>query len=744
MVTLRITPDRTIDNRQNYKLIRALYELYVPPLGRFGFGKWFVRYQPQARFWYDVILTADEIRFYVTVPKRWEEYARQKAGRCWPRASLEKVDRDELQLPEKGTQVAEMVYRRHDIFALHVDRTEDTQPLGAVMAAVNDMKDSDLARISICAQPVNRMNWADHAANAHKSFAKGKTPRRQGFSTKRALLRIGEVLDNLFSDASDTFLMVLGHGKDDVKSTEAADYEKREIMLDGHLDRITQAKKTEPVFKTRIRIASHSEDKNRRELTTRALAGAFVEVAGDNELERVDVSSRVKIRILYELNNHRLHPATHLETDTNIMSSSELGKLVQIPGAGLQDEYADQLQTIRLRQTDLPASVRSRGMLIGHQEYKNETIPVYQPTGDEDELCLPHVVIGGMGCGKTKGFGANFAVEAVVNGFGALVIDPAKKEMGDEIVKALEPGQVIRIDLSKQPISLDWCEVKYSSRAKNRLANTMITFFNTATDDAGPQTERYLRAAVMAMQTGKLSEIMRIFEDEVYRKKIVKKLPDGLNKMTLESFGKESESRQRQILAPIYNRMNTILGDEYLAQCMESDDSIDMVQLLSQRKAVVIDIPAKDIDGLAIDLMVNMLSTKIDLAMRLREEDNQFPYFVIFDEPHQYLRSATLWRAASVESRKWRLGYVWMFHSWEQIPRDLAEIIKAAGPHYHLYTSSQKTYRDLSFEISPFSIEEALATPRFHAINIIRAGGISVSPFMAKMLAPPTIRARAG
>src|SRR5690606_40312830 len=53
----------------------------------------------------------------------------------------------------------------------------------------------------------------------------------------------------------------------------------------------------------------------------------------------------------------------------------------------------------------------------------------------------------------------------------------------------------------------------------------------------------------------------------------------------------------------------------------------------------------------------------------------------IFDEPHQFLRSAKLWKAAAVESRKWRLGYIWMFHSWEQIPRDLREIIRAANPH---------------------------------------------------------------
>jgi hypothetical protein len=43
-----------------------------------------------------------------------------------------------------------------------------------------------------------------------------------------------------------------------------------------------------------------------------------------------------------------------------------------------------------------------------------------------DELCLPRIVIGGMGTGKTKGYGANFTAEAVRNGLSAVTIDVAK------------------------------------------------------------------------------------------------------------------------------------------------------------------------------------------------------------------------------------------------------------------------------------------------------------------------------
>jgi hypothetical protein len=169
------------------------------------------------------------------------------------------------------------------------------------------------------------------------------------------------------------------------------------------------------------------------------------------------------------------------------------------------------------------------------------------------------VVIGGMGSGKTKGYAANFVVEAVRNGFGVLAIDPAKGEIYNEVSTALSSDQVIKIQLGEKPFSLDWREVERSPKAKNRLANTILGFFNAANEEAGAQTSRYIRAAVMAMKTGKLSEIVRIFEDKEYRDTLISLMPDGMHKITLESFSNESERRQSQILSPIYNRLDIIL-----------------------------------------------------------------------------------------------------------------------------------------------------------------------------------------
>lgn len=159
---------------------------------------------------------------------------------------------------------------------------------------------------------------------------------------------------------------------------------------------------------------------------------------------------------------------------------------------------------------------------------------------------------------------------------------------------------------------------------------------------------------------------------------------------------------------------------------------------MSEPHAVIIDVPKTALGPEGVVLIVNLLSVKIDLAMTLREEAKQLPFFVVYDEPHQFLRSARAWKSAAVESRKWRVGYCWMFHSWEQIPGDLAEIIRSAGPHYHLYRASKKTFRELSEELVPFTIDDYVKMPRFHALNVLRIGEEQHVVFMAKMTPPPS------
>lgn len=676
----QIIPHATVKNNKVDQLPDIMADTYKELFERFNKGK---LANPE-RLFFETAITNKSYQTFITTNDDLCDIVKQQTQMTWKDVTLQ--DQEEKHFLDPNNSIAFNLKLKYPFFmSLKTDRSMQQIPLEELLEVSRFMKGGDQAFIQFGFQAAEEHWYKDADKDREEFEAKPHKRWKKEFS----------------------------------KSTE---------LKPGHLG-----------FDFVLRVIVQSKDERRKRQIARGIILAIKQLNQDNELKEKQIKP-IKMNRFIEDVERRHIPVPFLFGKRQILTPPEIAHFIKLPQRTLQDEYSI-IETVTGRETDIPDALKKGGISLGDVTFKGKKQPIYMPTNNHDELCLPHVVIGGMGSGKTKGFGANWIVESINNGFGALAIDPAKGEIGDEVAAALPDDKFKRIRLGEVPIALDWCEVKHSSRAKNRLANTIIGFFNTATDEAGAQTSRYIRAAVMAMQTGRLSEIMHIFEDDEYREGVVEQMNEGIHKMTLKDYSDMSDGKKAQILSPILNRLDTILGDEYLAECMESDQSIDMVDLMSQRKAFIIDVPKSELGSEAVDLIVNLLSTKIDLAMTLRKESNQFPFFVVFDEPHQFLKSAKTWKSAAVESRKWRVGYVWMFHSWQQIPRDLAEIVKAAGPHYHLYPSSKKTFSDLSEEIAPFTVEEALKLKKYHAINIIRAGDNGITnPVIAKMNKPPNSR----
>lgn len=691
-VTFKVIPDRTVRPWNVENFARSLHELYLPPIKRIESWRP-LKFRSQESFMFTIRMS-ETINFYLTVPERWSGYVKGKLTLCYPRATVLPAKLDEI----KATASGELSLLRHNFYSLNV--TKDYKPLSAVLENVRDLTEGESITIHTIATPIEREDWSRSAQEAYRRHKRGEKVERVSLDLEGAAEAILEAVDGVFNEAAGFIDFMMGTEKE-----KEIKIPRRHVLSSNTIQKMTL-----PPFLVRIVISVYSPDPLKAKVLVKSVGNAFNEIAGDNEFVVKEPSFLPR---------------------KSVLSSAELSKLLLLPGAELQMEYP-QIESIQHRQSRLPAIVTTEGLLIGHSVRQGIEHPVYLPTKNLDELCLPHVVIGGMGTGKTKGFGANLVVEAVKKGYGAIVIDPEKGEIGDE-VSSMVP--VTRIKFGHEIYGIDWKEALHSPRSRNRLANEIVSFCEAQSDEAGAQTVRFLRAAAKVVPGGRLSEVVSVLTD-----------PDYLNSLDIpesewtafKQYQLLSEARRNQIAMPVLNRLDIIQGDDYLNECMESQRSIDFVRLLDTPKAIIVDIPKALLGREAADILGSLIATKIDLAMTLRK--SSFPVFVVIDEPHQIIRGSRIWRSAAVESRKWRFCYVWMFHAWEQIPRDLAAIIQASGPHYHIYRTSKTTYRSLAEEIKPFDIEEAMETPLYYAINVIRAGGTTITPFLAKMLAPPSMR----
>lgn len=726
MIHLKIIPDNQIDNAQVETLSRSLSS-YKSLINRWNKEK--KRFDKHPFLSFETVLKKEGSFFLLTALDESEKLARKAIESTFPKATIQAIDEPFIKAP---LYMSELTYANHYFLSLRIDKRSNSL-LSAILDTILMLSDDEEIYLQSLAIPAGN-DWYLPALDAYKRFKAGDLPRKIRLDKeaigKGALMLTAKTLVG----AVNMITSLTGGKLDDPIDIHKA--ERSQILKDGYLRSETIHKARGEAYDYTGRIAIVCKDKNRAKDLSRMIATAYRSLDGDNHL----IDKKIDEKRGYKLMKER-KPDLKLQKD--YMSTLEFSRMLLLPTNHLQEKY--KIESVSSLVNPLPDRLLKGGLWLGSHILKGKEELIYFPVNDLDELCLPRIVIGGMGSGKTKGYGANLMYQAVINGFGALCIDPAKGEIYQELSSKLSPDQLIRINIGETPISLDWREAKHSKKAKGRLANTILSFFANSSDEAGAQTSRYIRASVMAMRGEKLSEILSILEDDKTREEAISRLEEGsIHHTTLKDLNDHSPGRRRQILEPILNRFDMILGDEFLSECFDADQGIDLVELMSQKKAVVIDVPKSIVGAEGVEIIGSLLATKIDLAMTLRKDEDQHPFFIVMDEPHQYSKSAKVWKSASVESRKWRVGYVWLFHEWAQIEKDLRDIIKSALPHYHLYSSSSKTYRDLIHEIAPYTVEEALKTKRWYAINILRSGGDYIKPFIAKMAPPPSDQKGAG
>lgn len=733
-VALKITPDSSVRNWRAEDVTKAFADLFRLPIDRFTKDGAKIQYKIQERAAFDIVFSGGRVQFFVSVPKKIEPIIKRRLQSVWEGATIERGIMPKL--GEKA-RVYALSTRKHDIYSLHTG-ANDNLPLGSILEAGRFIQENEAGRVSAYFDPMHQATWQNDLKEAWRRLREGHAPRKVDLSFKNALFMTATGLSGLMKEVTTLLSGLISDDKGNIYANEASNPQASEYAIE-RLENATKTKPNKQGLRTHLWTAAESEDNERADMIARTLAGSYGDLSADNELEARPVKRKRKAEALRTINTKQ-PPRVNLGVSK--LSTAEASKLVQMPGRDLQEKHKN-VDAIDQKQVEIDEQLTGDGLKLGDVTYRGKSQTVYMPTGDHDELCLPTAVIGGMGQGKTKGFGANRMVEAANNGFGGLFIDPAKHEVGEEIKKVLNPDQYEIINIADMKPSFDWCECNYSQYGKGLLADAVLSFFED-TDETGPQTERYLRAFVMGMQGTKLQEVFDIMERPKYLQKVIHNMPEGIHKETLRQYGEMSDSMRMRIVQPIYNRLDGIMGDPFLGDCFKSEKQLDFVEIMSQKKIFIIDVAKKD--GLTpkqINTIGNLLMTKINLAMQFRPEEKQHPFFVIVDEPHQFTRSSRIWESMSVEARKWRVSFTWLFHYWGQLPRAAQMSIKSALPHYHIYPTAKDTWKDLQEEIAPFTTDDGMNLKRFHAITVLRTGGGNTKPFITHMTLPPSEQRKA-
>lgn len=818
MVTFKLTPHVSVTNNTNAKLWRMLhkmYEVYDGVKSRTDLSKWRVNIREKDTIWYDVVFRAGKVEFYVSTSAIWAKKLRETLAQ-YVKATVEEVDGSVLSVPQGDAIVSELQLARHDIFSLDVRQSEQTSPIAAVMSTLNDVTESsDYARLSVCVDVMNRRKWAQQASWAHEKLSKGKVPQRGKLTASKAnkavktgivtfVNEIYDLLNDMLNAISNTFF------KSDkgYENKPIIDRNKQSALIEEinarKLSDKSNNKINQPVWKSRVRVVSTSDDPLRAQLAINTLTSAFSELAGDNELQAVKVHTRArKEEIIDELNTLHLSARTKADGDVSLLSCDELAKVaLQLPTAAVQQHWESALQVNRKVETDIPKVLeykpaqdyvevdgikisvgsnniriherkarkvnrKSNGIIVGHSEVQGAQIPIAIPTGNLDETFRSYGLVGAPRMGKDT-LAKNMVAEACLHhGIATFVIDSIMEDgergFADGIRDTLPANKVIDLDLSdtEYPIPLDLTEIidKLGANGANRFAQELIDFFGDV--ETMGQSRAILREFAKA-SGGSIFEIKRLLEDESRRVSRVHELRTNGNVRTADFLGKytsewgEDAKGNPKLLkdgqkaldskaSAILNRLDEMLGDDTLFRIFAQPASpeIDFAQWIREGKVIILRVPNRKLGVLATKTLVHWITLKVFMT-KLLMAPSEGGAFIVFNEPHQFLTPGlkALMQRIVLEGPKWRLAGIFAFHHFGLLDYGLDDDLISGGINWFLFANdNRKVFERLEAQLAPtFDVDLALTTEAYHAIFIGRFGGRRQNAILIRALEPPSKR----
>lgn len=775
----RIIPHQSVLNQQNRKFMVAIHELLTVKTKRWRINlkdDFYIAFRPNPDIWYVVKMAAEvetkRIEFYFSVPKDYADAFKIKfqSHEQWRRCTIEEVE--SFDFPDsEDTDVYKLKYKRHDIFSLRADHSEQTTPIRDLLTISDELQDGEFIDLFFRCEAVDRGKWRKIADYAWETWEKGRVPVRPGIDpirfARNAFSLLGYVLVEFVSILQDGwqalqnqfFKREEGVKREKIKIT---DPERAAILVNGKLSTRTSEKRVRPVFKVLGRIVIHAENPVRRGMLSKSVGAAYDPLAEDNSLHMVKVNFGTK-KALNDLKEWRIFDPEPMK-----MSVDELAKIEQLPTGSVQDEFLDALESNQKVEVEIPECfLDESGIFVGAATDRGETHNIHIPAKNLDKTMTARGFVGSPRQGKDQAL-INLIVESKrKHGIGSVIpdwIDERNKDkdghwrgISNAVRDALPAEDIIDIDCT----NYEWAVYfglhnVMASFENSRIAadevSKIITDFLMGKESGDLHTTReYLRDAAKVC-SGDWVDIKRLFTDPDFRQMKIDEMektnigdPDLWN-----TFHEDlSDAQRASIFTPINVRLGEIMNDEVLKPilCQLPNPKADLIKWIREGKVIIL---RMKFNPMTAKIFAHFVVMMVYLIKRQLDGEGS-PTWLILNEPHQVETPSftEFLNRILVEGPKYRLAPILAFHHLGRghLSPALIDTLSSANISWHMfYNSNVQTYEKLREHIEPtFTPETAMqSTAQFH---FVAAGwrdheGLVQIPFMVK--APERVKDRWG
>lgn len=368
--------------------------------------------------------------------------------------------------------------------------------------------------------------------------------------------------------------------------------------------------------------------------------------------------------------------------------------------------------------------------------------------GIRQEDRLSHCYVAGKtGVGKSTLL-ANLIVQDIKAGRGLALLDPHGElyEAVKPVAQECRPDDLIDFDATDPESPVTFNPLHKVARHRWGLAagGMMDTFKKVWGDTSwGPRLEHILRNGVFTLleqPDARLSDLLRLFNDENFRKAAVSRLTNPQVRLFwTEEYARYPKRLQADAIAPLQNKVGAFLTDPVLQRILTSPDKgILFREVMDSRRVLLVNLAKGRIGEDTASLLGALLVSRLNLAALSRADlspGERAPFFCYLDEFQTFTSQSFV--SMLSELRKYKVGMILAHQYLRQLDEEVRHAVLGNAGTIILFRVGAADTEIFGKELYPvFGVEDILNLPNHHIYLKLMSGGVVSRPFSAVTLPP--------
>lgn len=581
----------------------------------------------------EIAKVKDEIGFYISVPKDFENFIEKKIYSIYPDAQIEKSGDFNIFGENEEINCGYLKLKKPLYLPIRTYNHLETDSLSIITNVLTKLEEKEEAVIQIVLRNTSSA-WHIRAKAIIDEVNKGKT-----FNT--ALLQTDSL--NIF------------------KSQEKKE-EQKKIKIDEELLKSLEEKISKDSFETNIRIVVSIKDKQKSNDVFFQIVNAFDQFSSP-KLNSFSINKIGKSGLrdfLYHYSFRLFNPRQSI-----VLNTEELTSFFHLPTPFLK---TPNIKGLKSKTSPPPSNISKEGILLGFNQYREEKKEIRIKKEDRRRHMY---VIGQTGTGKSS-FLSNLIEQDILYKEGVGIIDPHGDLIEDILGKIPKEriDDVIIFDPAslKRAVGLNMLEYDPNfPEQKTFIINELISIFDKLYDlrqTGGPMFEQYTRNALMLLmddpsETYTLLEVPKVFTDDNFRKYLLSKCKNSLVKdFWREQAEKAGGETSLKNMGPyITSKFDSFIQNDFLRPILgQVKSTFNFREIIDGKKIFLANLSKGRIGEKNSSLLGLIITSKLAMAAFSRidiEEEKRNDFYLYIDEFHSFATESI--STILSEARKYRL-----------------------------------------------------------------------------------------